>query len=53
MNLKLKHSKMGLISAYSHLNVSLVCKLRAHLGNTEPVQTAPKKKNATQTITIR
>jgi len=37
MILKLKYSKLGLISVYSYLNGSLVCKLRVHLGNTEPV----------------
>jgi len=53
VNLKLKHSKLGLISVYSFLNGSLFCKLRVPLGNTEPVETAPKKKNATQTIAIQ
>jgi hypothetical protein len=37
MNLKLKHSKLGLISLYSYINESLVCKFRVPLGNTEPV----------------
>lgn len=37
MNLKLKHSKLGLISLYSYRNESLVCKFCVPLGNTEPV----------------